>query len=76
MPFGLNNAPPYYQRCIDVVLMGFKGIDSLAYLDDRICFSATMEEHTQELRNIFERFGQANFKIRPQNCVFATDTVE
>ena len=76
MPFGLNNAPATYQRCIDVILMGLKGIDCLAYLDDIICFSATMEEHAQKLRNIFERLEQANFKIQPEKCVFATDTVE
>ena len=49
MPFGLNNAPATYQRCIDVVLMGLKGIDCLVYLDDIICFSVTMEEHARKL---------------------------
>ena len=38
MPFGLNNAPATYQRCIDVVLMGLKGIDCLVYLDDIMFF--------------------------------------
>ena len=38
MPFELNNAPATYQRCIDIVLMGLKGIDCLVYLDDIICF--------------------------------------
>jgi hypothetical protein len=38
MPFGLNNAPATYQRCMDVILMGLKGIDCLAYLDDVICY--------------------------------------
>jgi len=61
MPFVLNNAPATYQRCIDIVLMGLKGIDCLVYLDDIICFSATMEEHVEKLRNIFERLDQANF---------------
>jgi len=75
MPFGLNNAPATYQRCIDVVLVGLKGTDCLVYLDI-ICFSATMEEHAQKLRTIFERLEQANFKIQPEKCVFATDTVE
>jgi len=55
MPFGLNNALATYQRCIDVVLMGLKGIDCLVYLDDIICFSATMDEHAKKLRNVFER---------------------
>jgi len=76
MPFGLNNAPATYQRCIDVVLMGLKGIDCLVYLDDIICFSATMEEHAQKLYTIFERLERANFRIQPEKCVFATDTVE
>lgn len=55
MSFGLNNAPAKYQRCIDVVLLGLKGIDCLVYLDDIICFSATMEEHAKKLQAIFER---------------------
>jgi hypothetical protein len=35
-----------------------------------------MEEHAQKLRKIFERLEQANFKIQPEKCIFATDTVE
>jgi len=76
MPFGLNNAPATYQRYIDVILMGLKGIDCLVYLDNIICFSATMKEHAEKLCAIFERLDQANFKIQPEKCVFATDTVE
>ena len=76
MPFGLNNAPATYQRCFDVILMGLRGIDCLVYLDDIVCFSATMEEHVEKLRTIFERLDRANFRIQPDKCVFATDTVE
>jgi hypothetical protein len=76
MPFVLNNAPATYQRCIDVVLLGLKGLACLVYLDDIICFSATMEEHAEMLRDIFERLERANFKIQLEKCVFARDTVE
>ena len=72
----MNNAPATYQRCIDVILMGLKGINCLVYLDDIICFSVTMEEHVEKLCAIFETLDQANFKIQPEKCVFATDTVE
>ena len=48
----------------------------MVYLDDRIRFSATMEEHVQKLGNISERLEQANFKIQPEKCVFTTDRVE
>jgi hypothetical protein len=75
MPFGLNNAPATYQRCIDVILMGLKGIDCLVYLGDIIGFSATREEHAQKLEAIFKGLEGANCKIQPEKCVFATDTV-
>jgi hypothetical protein len=76
LPFGVNNGPATYQRCMDFILTGLKGIDCLAYLDDLICYSATMEEHAEKLARIFKRLEQANFKIQPSKCVFATDTVE
>jgi len=56
--------------------MGLKGIDCLVYLDDIICFSATIKEHAEKLSAIFDRLDRANFKIQPDKCVFATDTVE
>jgi len=46
------------------------------YLDDIIYFPATVEEHAKKLRNVFERLDQANFKIKPEKFVFATDMVE
>jgi hypothetical protein len=70
MPFGLNNAPATYQQCIDVVLLGLNGIACLVYLDDIICFSATMKEHAEKLQNIFERLERANFKIQPEKCLW------
>ena len=54
IPFRLNNAPATYQRYIGVVLMALKGIDYLVYLDDLICFSATMEEHAKKLQNFLK----------------------
>jgi len=39
-------------------------------------FLTTIEEHADKLRDIFERLKQANFKIQPEKCVFATGTVE
>ena len=74
VPFGLNNAPATYQRCIGVILMWLKGIDCLVYLHDIICFSVTMKEHVNKLCAIFEMLDQANFKIQPEKCVFAKDT--
>jgi hypothetical protein len=76
MPFGLNNVPATYQHCMDYILVGLKGRDCLAYLDDLICYSATMDEHVHKLRRIFERLEQADFKIQPDKCVFAIDSIK
>jgi hypothetical protein len=35
-----------------------------------------MDEYVHKLRKIFQRLEQANFKIQPDKCVFATDSVE
>jgi hypothetical protein len=48
LPFGVKNGPATYQRCMDFVLTGLIGIDCLAYLDDLICYSATMGEHAEK----------------------------
>jgi hypothetical protein len=64
LPFGVNNGPATYQRCMDLILTGLKGIDCLAYLDDLICYSATMEEHAQKWERIFQRLEQTNFKVQ------------
>jgi hypothetical protein len=61
---------------MDYILVGLKGIDCLAYLDDLICYSATIEEHACKLRRIFDRLEQAGFKIQPNKCIFATNSVE
>jgi hypothetical protein len=35
-----------------------------------------MEEHVKKLHAIFGRLERAKFKIQPEKCIFATDTVE
>jgi hypothetical protein len=37
---------------MDFILIGLKGIDRLVYLDDLICYSATMSEHAEKLERI------------------------
>jgi hypothetical protein len=53
MPFVLNNTPATYQRCIDLVLMGLKGIDCLVYLDDIIFFRLLWKSTPKSYRLFF-----------------------
>ena len=50
-PFGLSQAPAYFQLLIDKVLMGCSSF-AMGYLDD-IIFSENEEEHLQHLEEIF-----------------------
>ena len=51
-PFGLSQAPAYFQLLIDKVLMGCSSF-TMGYLDDIIIFIKTEEEHLEYLEVIF-----------------------
>ena len=53
-PFGLSQAPAYFQLLIDQVLMGC-GDFAMGYLDDIIVLSRSEEEHLQHLEEIFKQ---------------------
>ena len=61
-PFGLSQAPVYFQLLIDQVLMGC-GDFAMGYLDDIIVFSKTEQEHFVPPR----RDLQTPETLRPQN---------
>ena len=68
-PFGLSQAPAYFQLLIDKVLMGCKSF-AMGYLDDIIIFSKTEEEHLQHLEEIFVRLRKFGLKMKHEKCSF------
>ena len=68
-PFGLSQAPAYFQLLIDKVLMGCSSF-AMGYLDDIIIFSKTEEEHLQHLEEIFVRLGKFGLKMKHEKCSF------
>ncbi|CAF4476529.1 unnamed protein product [Rotaria sp. Silwood2] len=70
MPFGLTNAPATFQRLMDIVLAGLKWKCCLVYLDDIIVYSATFEQHLEDLRNVFTALGDANLTLTASKCNF------
>ena len=53
---------------MDVVLNGLSLQICLAYLDDVVVFSRTLEEHLVRLRQVFERLQAAGLKLKPSKC--------
>ena len=68
-PFGLSQAPAYFQLLINKVLMGCSSF-VMGYLDDIIIFSKTEEEHLQHLEEIFVRLRKFGLKMKREKCSF------
>jgi len=61
MPFGLKNAPIFFQRVLDQVL---EGADFLkCYIDDVLVHSKGLLQHLSHLEELFKRFHEVNMTI-------------
>ena len=67
-PFGLAQAPAYFQRLVNEVLSGLDFI--FGYLDDFLVFSLGMVTHLQHLRCLFERLRAVDLKLKEIKCNF------
>ena len=67
-PFGLAEAPAYFQRLVNEVLSGLTF--SFGYLDDILVFSSYMEAHLKHLRLLFERLRSADLNLKEVKCNF------
>ena len=67
-PFGLAQAPAYFQRLVSEVLSGLDF--AFGYLDDILVFSPNMATHLQHLRYLFERLRAADLKLKEIKCTF------
>lgn len=76
MPFGLCNAPAVFQRLIHKILNAKKIPGVLAYMDDIIISSQTVEEGMQKLRQVLEALKDANLTLNLGKCNFFRTEVE
>ena len=52
VPFGLAQAPAYFQELMTGILKDFNF--AIAYIDDIIIFSKTPQEHLSHIRKVFK----------------------
>ena len=67
-PFGLTQAPAYFQMLVNKVLEGLNF--AFGYLDDILVFSRDMKQHLQHVRILFERLREADLKLTKRKCNF------
>ena len=68
VPFGLAQAPGYFQKLINDVLKGSNF--AMGYLDDIIIHSRSEKEHLEHLEEIFTRLKAAGLKLKLEKCCF------
>ena len=69
VPFGLTQAPAYFQELMTGILMDFSF--AIAYLDDIIIFSKTPQEHLSHIRMVFEKLKSVNLSMKKSKCGFS-----
>ena len=65
-PFGLTQAPAYFQRLINKVIKGLPF--AFGYLDDVLIHSPDVESHLQHMRILFQRLREADLKLKDSKC--------
>ena len=74
VPFGLKNAPPYFQKRMDHNVRDLRFYR--CYIDDIIIWSNNLTENLEHLREVFKRLREAGLKVHPGKCVFGSDSID
>ena len=74
VPFGLAQAPVYFQELMTGILKDFPF--AIAYLDDIIIFSKTPQEHLSHICMVFEKLRAANLSMKKSKCNFFSKEIQ
>ena len=69
VPFGLAQAPAYFQQLISIVLQDCSKF-VMVYLDDIIIFSRNEQEYLKHIEIIFKKLKEAGLKVKESKCNF------
>lgn len=76
MPQGLTNSPATFQRTMEKVMEGINLQEVVAFLDDLIIFSSSLEEHEERLMKVLKRIADFGLKLSPSKCKFFQTSVK
>jgi histidinol phosphatase-like PHP family hydrolase len=68
MPFRLTNAPAVCQALINNVLQTHLDITIVAYLNNILVYSKTLEEYKVYVRQVLECLAKANLRLKLEKC--------
>jgi len=76
MPFGLCNAPSTFQSMINDVFHDMLDVAVIAYMDDILIYTETVEEHVALVRRVRERLRKARLCVSIKKSSFHQREVE
>jgi len=76
IPFGLCNGPSTFQGMINDVFCDMLDVGVIAYMDDILIYSETIEEHVAIVRKVMDRLRKAGLCVSMDKSTFHTREVE
>ena len=74
VPFGLAQAPAYFQELMTGILKDFPF--TIPYLDNIIIFSKTPQEHLSHISMVFKKLKSANLSMKKSKCSFFSKEIQ
>jgi hypothetical protein len=74
MPFGISSAPEFFQRAMEKVLDGLKGVVCL--MDDVLVYGSSAREHWERLRAVMERVRHSGMTLNKEKCEFGKHEIK
>ena len=76
MPFGLSNSPSAYCRLVQMALSRLPPGFAIAYLDDILIYSKTIEDHIKHMELVLKLHAQVGMKLNLKKCHIFRDRVD
>lgn len=75
MPFGLVNAPASFQRMMNALFAGLKGVNLQAFIDDVCLASTSWPEHLNLLNKILKIVEDSGLTLKPSKCLLGAKQI-
>lgn len=75
MPFGLCNGLATFQRLVNALFTGLKGVDLQAFIDDICLASKSWKEHLELIDRVLKIIETSGLKLSCDKCIFATKKI-